>query len=98
MTSKQSSSTSATSLRSPAPLLKPVLDAVGKDADALAMSQALEAQGVWVAAIRLPTVPEGGARLRITLGASHTDEQIDGLLTALTQAREALTPRPRTGT
>ena len=41
MTSKQSSSTSATSLSSPAPLLKPVLDAVGKDADARAFAAAL---------------------------------------------------------
>ena len=53
------------------------------DARALAFAQALEAQGVWVAAIRPPTVPEGQARLRITFSALHTDTEVDGLLEAL---------------
>lgn len=62
---------------------------IGSDGDALARSQALDARGYWVAAIRPPTVPEGSARLRITLSAVHTDEQIDGLLEALAAVRDA---------
>jgi 8-amino-7-oxononanoate synthase len=62
----------------------------GEDAHALAFAQALEAQGIWVAAIRPPTVPEGQARLRITFSALHSDADIDGLLVALEWAREAV--------
>jgi len=62
----------------------------GEDARALAFAQALEAQGVWVAAIRPPTVPEGQARLRIAFSALHSDAEIDGLLDALEWAREAV--------
>ena len=70
--------------------IQPLL--VGRDADALAMAAALEAQGYWVAAIRAPTVPEGSARLRITLSAAHDPQQIDGLLDALSHARDAVLP------
>ena len=62
----------------------------GEDAHALAFAQALEAQGIWVAPIRPPTVPEGQARLRITFSALHADAEVDGLLDALQWARDAV--------
>jgi 8-amino-7-oxononanoate synthase len=56
---------------------------LGTAARALAASDALWERGIWVTAIRPPTVPEGSARLRITLSASHTDEDIARLVEAL---------------
>jgi 8-amino-7-oxononanoate synthase len=61
--------------------IQPLL--VGDNAAALAASKALEARGLLVTAIRPPTVPEGSARLRITLSAAHSDNDIDRLLEAL---------------
>ena len=68
--------------------IQPVV--AGDAAKALAWSQALERSGILVTAIRPPTVPEGSARLRITLSALHEDDQVDRLLDALgTLSREA---------
>ncbi|MFT4178726.1 MAG: 8-amino-7-oxononanoate synthase [Thermomonas sp.] len=61
--------------------IQPIL--MGADADALSLSRALEERGCWVVAIRPPTVPEGSARLRVTLSAAHEAAQIDALLEAL---------------
>ena len=56
---------------------------VGGHSRALAWSQALEAAGILVTAIRPPTVPQGSARLRVTLSAAHTEADVDTLLNAL---------------
>jgi 8-amino-7-oxononanoate synthase len=56
---------------------------LGSSARALAASQALWNAGLWVSAIRPPTVPEGTARLRVTLAANHTDSQVLRLVEAL---------------
>ena len=65
---------------SPTPIQPIVL---GDAARALGWSAALESQGLLVAAIRPPTVPQGSARLRVTLSAAHGEAQVDRLLDAL---------------
>jgi len=52
---------------------------------ALAWSRQLERDGILITAIRPPTVPDGSARLRITLSAAHTDAQLERLLDALSR-------------
>jgi 8-amino-7-oxononanoate synthase len=56
---------------------------IGDEADAVAASSELLARGLWVPAIRPPTVPRGTSRLRVTLSAVHTDEQVDRLVATL---------------
>ncbi|MEG3768302.1 8-amino-7-oxononanoate synthase [Alteromonas sp. 14N.309.X.WAT.G.H12] len=50
---------------------------------ALALSKALRTRGIWVPAIRYPTVPKGTDRLRITLSATHSEQDIRVLVDAL---------------
>ncbi len=59
---------------------------LGSPAAALEASRRLAAAGHRVTAIRPPTVPEGTARLRITLSAAHTAQQVESLLAALEAA------------
>ena len=56
---------------------------IGSNEAVLAAADALWAQGLWVSAIRAPTVPVGTARLRITLSASHSHADVDRLKSAL---------------
>ncbi len=56
---------------------------VGDNADAVDLSQALLARGILLPAIRTPTVPQGSARLRITLSAAHSTDDVDQLIAAL---------------
>ncbi|HEU0187944.1 MAG TPA: 8-amino-7-oxononanoate synthase [Gallionellaceae bacterium] len=61
--------------------IQPLL--VGDNERALQLSNALRERGIWVAAIRPPTVPQGTARLRITLSAAHTAADVEQLSEAL---------------
>jgi 8-amino-7-oxononanoate synthase len=56
---------------------------IGDNENALRVSAALWDRGIWVPAIRPPTVPRGSARLRITLTAAHTADDVETLATAL---------------
>ena len=56
---------------------------VGAEAEAAAAAEALRQRGIFVPAIRYPTVPRGQARLRITVTAAHTAEDIAALVSAL---------------
>ncbi len=56
---------------------------LGDNAAALRVSVSLQAMGFFVPAIRPPTVPQGTARLRISLSAAHTVEQVDQLAKSL---------------
>jgi 8-amino-7-oxononanoate synthase len=61
--------------------IQPLL--VGGNEAALALSKALWERGLWVPAIRPPTVPQGTARLRISLSAAHTVADLDRLIATL---------------
>ena len=56
---------------------------VGDATQATAMSQTLRERGLLIGAIRPPTVPPGTSRLRITLSAAHSPQQVDRLLEEL---------------
>lgn len=61
---------------------------VGPAEAAVRLARALEERGVWVPAIRPPTVPVGTARLRISVMATHTDADLEEALAAFASARE----------
>ena len=63
--------------------IQPIL--AGGAERALAWARQLEEAGILVTPIRPPTVPEGSARLRVTLSAAHTDSHLDRLLEALSR-------------
>ncbi len=70
-----------------APSETPIQPVVLGDARAaVEASEELLQAGFLVTAIRPPTVPAGTARLRVTLSAAHTEEQVDALLDALGRA------------
>ena len=69
---------------------------VGANAAAVELAAALWQRGFWVPAIRPPTVPNGTARLRVTLSAAHTRDDVDALADALADlAPESGSPGPR---
>ncbi|MEZ5459053.1 MAG: 8-amino-7-oxononanoate synthase [Steroidobacteraceae bacterium] len=64
--------------------IQPVI--VGDARRCLDISHLLREDGFWVTPIRPPTVPQGAARLRVTLSAAHADADVDRLVAALSQA------------
>ena len=64
--------------REPAAAVVPVH--IGDAREAVALSERLLERGVFCPAIRPPSVPDGTSRLRVTVMATHTDEQIDRAL------------------
>ncbi|GKT21760.1 8-amino-7-oxononanoate synthase [Acidovorax sp. SUPP3334] len=65
---------------------------IGANDEALAAMEGLRQRGLWVPAIRPPTVPEGTARLRIALSAAHTEADVDRLLQALAELAPPAAP------
>ncbi|KAB8036048.1 8-amino-7-oxononanoate synthase [Janthinobacterium aquaticum] len=61
--------------------IQPVI--IGDNADMMAIAAHLYQQGYWVGAIRPPTVPVGTARLRVTLSAGHTTQDVAQLINAV---------------
>ena len=70
--------------------IQPIM--VGSNETALQLARALDQFGYWIPAIRPPTVLKGKARLRMTLSAAHTKEQIEGLCNVLSELESSLPP------
>jgi 8-amino-7-oxononanoate synthase len=68
-------------IRGPGCQIVPIV--VGEAQAAMALSARLQTHGLLVPAIRPPSVPEGTARLRVSLTAGHTEEDVQRLITAL---------------
>jgi 8-amino-7-oxononanoate synthase len=66
--------------------IQPLL--IGPNDEALAVMEGLRERGIWVPAIRPPTVAEGTARLRIALSAAHSEADVDRLVQALAEQLE----------
>jgi 8-amino-7-oxononanoate synthase len=76
----------------PSPIVPVVL---GSEQAAIDASATLLDDGLWVPAIRPPTVPAGTSRLRVTLSAAHRDDDVNRLVDALV-ALEVPTPAAAT--
>ena len=63
--------------------IQPII--IGDNAESMRAAASLYEQGIWVPAIRPPTVADGTARLRITLSAAHTHDDVACLLDAVNQ-------------
>src|SRR5437868_12528344 len=71
--------------KAPASAIFPLI--IGDEQQALDLSHSLRKAGFFVPAIRYPTVARGSARLRITVTAAHTEDQIRALADAIRKAR-----------
>jgi 8-amino-7-oxononanoate synthase len=66
--------------------IQPII--IGSNDEALRIGAGLYGKGLWVPAIRPPTVPAGTARLRVTLSAAHTHEEVGQLAAAINQLED----------
>jgi 8-amino-7-oxononanoate synthase len=66
----------------------PVL--VGEAAPALRFASVLRERGVYTPAVRPPSVPPGMCRIRVTIMATHTEDQIDAALDAFKAAKDSV--------
>jgi 8-amino-7-oxononanoate synthase len=65
---------------------------IGEEATALKVAAGLRAKGLYVRAIRPPTVPKGTARLRICISAAHERQHLDRLVEGLGGYRDLFRP------
>ncbi len=73
------------------PTVSPILPViVGEPAKASTMASLLWNHHVYAPAIRPPTVPKGGSRIRVTVTSEHTREQLDRVLEAFREAGKKL--------
>ena len=70
---------------------------IGENPATLRAAAHLQAEGLWVPAIRPPTVPAGRARLRVTLSAAHRTDDVTHLVDALVRAEHAEPTTKKTG-
>ncbi len=63
--------------------IKPLI--IGSSSEAVQLAERLKQQGIWTTAIRPPTVPNGTARIRVTLSANHNFQQVTRLTTLIKQ-------------
>jgi len=68
---------------------------VGDDGDVMTLTARLLERGIFVQGVRPPTVPEGTARLRITVSAAHSESDVANLLDGLRATLPAVWSRPR---
>lgn len=80
--------TDSLSLVSSQSAIQPII--VGCPKKAVKLSEELKKRGIWVSAIRQPTVPKNQDRLRVTLTATHTAQDIEVLIDALALSAEAI--------
>lgn len=66
--------------------IQPII--IGSNEKSLEVSQVLTENNIWALAIRPPTVPPNSARIRLTLNANHTKENIDELIKVLRHAMD----------
>ncbi|MEO8206117.1 MAG: 8-amino-7-oxononanoate synthase [Chthoniobacterales bacterium] len=62
---------------------------IGEEKQTLELAQQLRTRGMWVPAIRYPTVARGTARLRVSLSARHTEKDINSLSDTIRELTEA---------
>jgi glycine C-acetyltransferase/8-amino-7-oxononanoate synthase len=75
------------SIAKPESAIIPIM--VGDEGKAMELFEKLLGQGVFIPAVRYPTVPKGKARLRVTVSAAHTSQDIAELMRALGKVMKA---------